>query len=427
MNDFEIILEHIKEAVLVIIDNKICYVNHNWAHFTGFLSVAAFYNYLDDSKLRPKTLLDFFYHEDRQILANHIDAKSPLYLETCSIRLQPHDDKNKDVLCNISIVKWKNQDALLLALTDISHVKEAEKSEIQLRQLFTEVYDASPYMVSLSTRAEGKIVFVNKAFEKKFGHRREDIIDRSALDLNLWPKQSDREKLLKELSKNGYLENFRIQGKSKEGKIYPVAVWISIIKTYSEPLVLMAGFDKTEDDKRNAELLDLNQKLTELSQTDFLTKVLNRRAITNILIHEINRTTRHGGNLSVLLIDVDFFKHVNDQHGHAAGDEALQQLCTHFNTQLRSHDSLGRWGGEEFLIITPETDSSEVNIFAERIRKAIYQTTIRYQNNMTLQLTVSIGTATLNKENNSFAALVKQADDSLYQAKNSGRNRVVTH
>jgi diguanylate cyclase (GGDEF)-like protein len=214
---------------------------------------------------------------------------------------------------------------------------------------------------------------------------------------------------------------------SKTGETYPIAVWLLFIESYSEPLILMAGFDKTEENKRNAELLDLNQKLTELSRTDFLTKALNRRAITDILNKEIDRTTRYNLNLSVVLIDVDFFKQVNDQHGHAAGDQALQQLSAIFDSHLHRQDSLGRWGGEEFIIITPETNSHKVNIFAERIRKDIQQTIITCDGSISLELTVSIGTSSFSKDNHSFTSIVNQADDCLYRAKNSGRNRVVSN
>lgn len=427
MNDFENILEQITEAVLVISGNDICYINNNLAQFIGFQSAETLYRYVDESGLGSQALLDFIHREDRQILVNHIERNVANYVETCSMRLQTRDSKNKDALCKISTIRWRNQKALLLAMTDVSPIKAAEKSEIQLRQLFNEVYDASPYMVCLSTRADGKLVFVNKAFEKKFGHTRDDIIGHSALDLGLWPKQSDREQLLKELSKTGYLENFRICGKSKTGKSYPLAIWVSFIESYSEPLILMAGFDKTEEDTRNAELLELNQRLTELSRTDFLTKVLNRRAITDILIQEIGRASRYGGNLSIVLIDVDFFKQVNDRHGHATGDEALQKLSELFNNHLRGHDCLGRWGGEEFLMIIPETDRDEVKLFAERMRKDVQQATLRCRDNVTLKLTISIGTSSWKKDNGSFTAMVNQADDCLYQAKNAGRNCVVTY
>jgi diguanylate cyclase (GGDEF)-like protein len=163
-------------------------------------------------------------------------------------------------------------------------------------------------------------------------------------------------------------------------------------------------------------------KFRILSVKDGLTDLYNHKFITERLAEELSVSIRHQQELSVILLDIDHFKAVNDELGHQAGDEVLRRVPVTLRHQVRRHDVIGRYGGEEFLIILPHTDMSGARVVAEKLRLAILNE--RYLADGRL-ITVSLGVASLGSGKESMD-LVKLADQRLYQAKNGGRNRVVS-
>jgi diguanylate cyclase (GGDEF)-like protein/PAS domain S-box-containing protein len=159
------------------------------------------------------------------------------------------------------------------------------------------------------------------------------------------------------------------------------------------------------------------------SITDGLTGLYNSRYFYNLAKFEFERNQRYPGNLSVMMLDADFFKSVNDTYGHPVGNEVLRHLAHMIHVGLRKADVVARYGGEEFVMLMPETDLEEACRVAERLRKMIEETPAHVEGH-TISLTVSIGVATLGSEHADFNALVKCADDALYIAKGAGRNQV---
>ena len=162
--------------------------------------------------------------------------------------------------------------------------------------------------------------------------------------------------------------------------------------------------------------------------TDPLTGVFNRRYLDRRLVEEIVRARRYSLPLSILMLDIDHFKQVNDTHGHQAGDQVLIALGKIVAKALRESDVLARYGGEEFLIITPHTQVSDVIGVAERLRKGIASHGFSLSNGPNdqreISVTASIGVAGLSDTVDSIEKLVKVADENLYCAKREGRNRV---
>ena len=173
----------------------------------------------------------------------------------------------------------------------------------------------------------------------------------------------------------------------------------------------------------NARLLELNEHLDRLAKMDPLTRLANRRHFQSSVEAEIARARRHGRECSVIAIDVDFFKRINDAHGHAGGDEALRHVAQVIRQQLRGHDAVGRLGGEEFAVLLPETGLAGARNVAERIRAAIEATTARFGDSA-IGMTASLGVAAWRAPAESFGALLQRADRALYAAKGAGRNRV---
>ena len=161
-------------------------------------------------------------------------------------------------------------------------------------------------------------------------------------------------------------------------------------------------------------------ELLVLSQTDALTKVANRLKLDQVLKHEFQRAQRYNTPLTLIFIDIDYFKSVNDNYGHQAGDIVLQEFAQLIENSIRTTDTFGRWGGEEFLLILPETSSNEGITLANQLCQSVAQ----HQFSYTFSNTASFGVSSI-QQGIDLQNLIKLADNALYQAKEQGRNKVV--
>jgi two-component system cell cycle response regulator len=168
-----------------------------------------------------------------------------------------------------------------------------------------------------------------------------------------------------------------------------------------------------------------NRRLEVMANTDPLTAVLNRRALTERLASELERVKRYDATVSVLLIDIDHFKRVNDNYGHLVGDDVLMDVGALLQSAVRSVDVVARYGGEEFVIALPETGLAGATAFAERIRELVEAHTFAHAGGSDLRLTASIGVASFPSPGlETVEDLLAKADQALYRAKAEGRNRV---
>jgi diguanylate cyclase (GGDEF)-like protein/PAS domain S-box-containing protein len=211
--------------------------------------------------------------------------------------------------------------------------------------------------------------------------------------------------------------NYRKDGSAywNEFEVVPIANaqgwythWVSVQRDVTESKVLEA-------------------ELVRLTQVDVLTGCNNRRYFLEQMDKEILRAKRYDRTLSLLMLDIDFFKHVNDTHGHQAGDQVLKSIAGTMAKNARELDTLARIGGEEFAIILPETDNQGAVDLAERLRNAIETTRHVLETGVGLQITVSIGAASLATVDLTTDGLLKAADIAMYQAKIGGRNMVCTN
>lgn len=163
-------------------------------------------------------------------------------------------------------------------------------------------------------------------------------------------------------------------------------------------------------------------EVTWLSQTDSLTQIYNRHKLAEIFPLESARAKVHGTQLAVILFDIDHFKKVNDVYGHETGDSVLKELTHLVKTAIRKTDLFVRWGGEEFLLLVPDT-MNEVEQLAERIRQQV----MLYPFSKVGTVTISLGVAGYDPEVDTLDSLVAKADEVLYKAKQGGRNKVEVH
>ncbi len=177
--------------------------------------------------------------------------------------------------------------------------------------------------------------------------------------------------------------------------------------------------------ERTRELSEANARLERLAVTDGLTGMFNHRRFHEVLQAELLRALRHKRPMGVLMVDVDFFKKVNDTLGHPAGDELLRRLAEVLSRDLRQTDLIARYGGEEFAVVLPETTKAEAIQVAERMRGAV-EAKLNGTEQWKQTITVSIGVATFPEDGTTGEALLEAADQAMYLAKRSGRNRVMT-
>lgn len=168
----------------------------------------------------------------------------------------------------------------------------------------------------------------------------------------------------------------------------------------------------------------LELELKRQAHIDYLTEASSRGHFMMQAELELSRAIRYGSSLSLLMLDIDFFKRINDTHGHNTGDAVLKKLVTVCRETLREVDIIGRMGGEEFSILLPETGKKEAAEAAERLREALASTIVSLENGQPLHFTVSVGVVTMSSKDNDMYTLLGLADKALYEAKNTGRNKV---
>lgn len=212
--------------------------------------------------------------------------------------------------------------------------------------------------------------------------------------------------------------------KKVESSILEVSYLSSAFEDMSESIHRYQNSLEEQVKERTKELIEKNQELLKLSITDKLTEIYNRAKLDKTLQEEFNRSKRYKTEFSVILIDIDFFKKVNDTFGHQIGDDVLKESAQVLKNSIRLTDVLGRWGGEEFLIISPQTNLEGAVKIAEHINNAIKLYKFKTYPN---KVTMSIGVASYFEDMSKIEEIVLNADKSLYKAKENGRDRVVYH
>ena len=171
------------------------------------------------------------------------------------------------------------------------------------------------------------------------------------------------------------------------------------------------------------ELVRRNAEYEHIASYDTLTGLLNRRAILEKVNEWLLHVRRYKGHLTVAMLDIDHFKRVNDKHGHRVGDRVLADLSSMMQRSVRRTDFIGRYGGEEFLVILPRTDAAGAAIMAERVRTSLEGAPMHDADGKAFQVTASLGVAEYF-DGDDEDSLISRADAALYRAKEAGRNRV---
>lgn len=263
-----------------------------------------------------------------------------------------------------------------------------------------------------------EIVYVNEAFTKLSGYTAEEVLGKNPRILQSEETDGETKKIIRKGLEQKVPIRVTIKNQSKSGRGY----WLDLsIHPLKNPQGVITHFVAIERDV--TEQKGVEEKLEVLSRTDPLTGLINRRTFDEILDNELPHFHRSGEVFSLLMLDIDHFKKINDDFGHLVGDTAIQTISLACESNLRMYDRMARVGGEEFCVLLPATNKESALVIAEKIREIVSNTPIKTCNGDILA-TMSIGISEVENSDTDHTKIIKRADDNLYKAKKTGRNKV---
>lgn len=306
---------------------------------------------------------------------------------------------------------WQAKQAESAARQNLN-VMALQRDEVQ------DLYDNAPCGYH-SLDHEGRVLRMNQTELGWLGLRPEQAVGRPFTDFLTEASQASFREHFPQFVRDGAIKDLELELMRGSGTPMPVLVSSTAIKDASGRLLSTRTtvFDNTDQKMMEAQL-------ERLARTDVLTSLGNRCDFYEQAAREMAHAKRHGDPLSLLLLDIDHFKKINDGFGHAAGDEVLRKLSRSLGTALRETDLPARLGGEEFAVLMPRTTAEQAVAVAERLRHALAHTAVDIDNGQTLNFTVSIGVSVWWPSDTSIDLTLQRADEALYRAKHGGRNRV---
>lgn len=264
------------------------------------------------------------------------------------------------------------------------------------------------------------ILYVNPAFTAVTGYTAQEAIGQTPRLLRGPETDPTTGETVRAALNAGEPIRTEVLNYAKDGHTYWTDLNIIPLRDQAGQITHFAAIQRDVTEWKN-----LEEELTRQAITDALTGLRNRRSFFDTAATEIARARRYGDALSVVLIDLDRFKLVNDKYGHAAGDAALTRFAEICRRQVREVDLLARIGGEEFAILLAATSQDDAARLAERIRHAVHEVTF-LADGKSFDLTASMGVAAYRHDGDALEALMRRADDALYRAKETGRDRICT-
>jgi len=399
-----------------IVKNEV-HRNTRWAEMLGFTD--------KEIQHTTKQWTDFIYPDDRerawQSINDVLEGKSPAH--KIEYRMLHKDGSLRWVLDQAKVIQ-RDMDGKPTRMsgthTDITDRKQQEVDNDQNTLLIKRILDNLFAYVALLD-IHGVVQEVNKAPLERAGYRREDVIGQYFYDAPWWNYDKEvQAQLIAAINaaKEGRSSRYDVVVKMGEDLV-PIDFLITPVRDSVGQIIglLPTAVDITERKQ-------LEDELNRQAHLDYLTGLPNRRSFMERFEQELSRALRYDNTLSILMLDIDLFKQVNDIYGHQAGDQVLKTLAMVFQEVLRHVDIVGRLGGEEFGIVLPEIGIEKAVEVAERLREVISTTPVKLPIGLQLQFTVSIGIATRVEKNMTIDTLLNEADKALYRAKEAGRNKV---
>lgn len=296
------------------------------------------------------------------------------------------------------------------AMQDITSIKANEAS----LKLLSQAVEQSPSSVVI-TDLDGRIEYVNETFLMLCGYDAEEVLGRTHSFLQSGKTLPNEYRKMWSTLKNGRAWHGEFYNKRKDGTEYIVSLMISPVRNNEGEIInyLSIGHDITE--KKQVE-----ERVTYLAHYDQLTELPNRVLLNEHFQFALNMAKRNGEQLAVMFLDLDNFKAINDGLGHSVGDQLLIQLSDRLKKELRTNDFVGRFGGDEFIVVLPNTDTNGAGVLAEKLRKCIAEPFI--VGSYELTCSSSIGITMFPEDGNEVEILLKNADAAMYKVKQFSKN-----
>ncbi|WP_304546156.1 sensor domain-containing diguanylate cyclase [Sulfurimonas microaerophilic] len=313
-----------------------------------------------------------------------------------------------------SITPLKNKEQELIGYVSFQRIIDKKGLELKHEKLLSSIVDISNNLI-LVTDLEGFIVYINNSFSEKLGYKKEELIGRHSRVLK--SNEQDKEfysKMWHSILTRGTFSDVFVSRKKDGSLFYDKKDISTIVDDMGNPLYYVSiSQDVTQQ-------MEKEKQLQTQAFKDTLTKLYNRRKYNDVIEEKLSAYHNNGDIFSLILIDIDHFKKINDTHGHDVGDGILKDLAKLLKNNIRSDDLVFRWGGEEFVLIVNKPSSSAY-LLAEKLRVAISETPLAF-----IKITASFGVAEITHDMDA-QTLFNSADKALYLAKESGRNQVKVH
>lgn len=325
-----------------------------------------------------------------------------------------HDGQEIWLSITERVITWAGRAAVQLTFFDITHHVQREQTLLSAEQHLRSVLEILPYPIYITRIADGQLLFVNRKTCLLFQQSAGQLL--KSFSGTFFVNPNDREELRQLLDTIPDIRDVEVMMKTAQGREFMAEIAAIKMDYAGQSAVLVALNDISARKEMEAELF-------RQASTDALTSLANRRHFMNLAEQEVRRAHRFGRPLTIMMLDLDHFKKINDTYGHGIGDSVLRETSRRAGESLRQSDVMGRLGGEEFAVLLPETDMRAARDVAERLRQHLAEQPIM-ADHTGISCTVSIGLAALAKDDSSIDHVLERADHALYRAKKQGRNRV---
>ena len=364
------------------------------------------------------SLMEFVHPLDQPRAINRINKPGNSWVNAPSqFRLTTARGKLKILLSASLPITYEGQVAVLVTGTDMTEQAEmAEQlrvSEKNFRQLFENMQE-----VYYRTDGKGIVQMVGPGVRNVLGFEPHEIVGKSTE--SFYPQVTDRDAIKIALLADGKVTDFPGQMVRKDGRIVDISI---NSRALYDDAGAFAGVEGTYRDVTQRKIME--RELQRLATTDALTDIANRRSFLEQAEQIFKTSQRYQTSFTMLMLDLDLFKAINDKYGHLGGDKVLARFAQTVGLELRDSDVFGRLGGEEFCVLLQQANRDEALNAAERIRQRVQELSFKDPAGDLFTLTVSIGVTNNLEGDEHLANLLERADKALYQAKQTGRNKVV--
>ncbi|WP_345980125.1 diguanylate cyclase [Sulfurimonas sp. HSL3-2] len=412
-------------AVVVNLDGYIVHVSQAFIEVSGY----------KEKELIGSKFLKFVHNENKKEIFENI-MEAVIYEDPYKIEFE-NIKKNGDVywtevvfipeIVGHSLVGFN---AIMHDITlkkEIEHISKNLEHIVEIRT--QELLDKNREIEHiLDTTMEGILIFhnaicinVNRSAMELGGYRsKTDLIGHAIEEF----VTDEYKELVKKNMEENYTKPYEIMGIKKDGSTMPCLVKGHSFEINGRALRITTFIDLTNIKEKEAELLEVQKELQEQAHKDYLTGLYNRRYFAELAQNYMELFHRERKEACIMMIDIDFFKNINDTFGHAEGDKVIKRLVEALVEHTRHSDIIARFGGEEFVVLLPNTGVKNALSLAQKIRKNVEALEVVSDTKELIKFTISIGVAEISFDDNNIESSIKRSDDALYKAKNSGRNRV---